>query len=244
MPCNSICSHLINKVNRYLKQSEPYLCTHVNFLLSAVELILRMKGIWEKREKKTSPTQVVHVWVCCKQTAGITVMLLDSKSYWSLLLLIRIFPTHSQILPHRLCFWKIAFRQFKDASRTLKIILGEYYFKIRIDSRSQKWGINVGVEWSGEIRWWKMTLRHELSVSVAQRETSGWTRLQRTQTRLRRLHKLGADSLQNKRHQLCWLLTQFAGGLIQFQSRGSCNDLHVQKKLIALQKKRCSYCAW
>lgn len=27
---------------------------------------------------------------------------------------------------------------------------------------------------------------------------------------LRRLHELGADSLQNKRHQLCWLLTQFA----------------------------------
>lgn len=134
MPCNSICSHLINKVNRYLKQSEPYLRTHINFSLSVVELILRMTGIWEKGEKKTSPTQATQFWVCCKQTAGITVMLFDSKSYWSMLLLICIFPTQSQILPHRLCFWKIAFRQLKDASRTLKIILGEYYFKTRIDS--------------------------------------------------------------------------------------------------------------
>lgn len=79
-----------------------------------------------------------------------------------------------------------------------------------------------------------MTLRHELSVSVAQRETSGWTRLQRIQTQLRRLHELGADSLQNKRHQLCWLLTQFARGLIQFQSWESRNNLHVQEKLIAM----------
>lgn len=43
--CNSSYSHLINRVNRYLEQSEPYLCTRVNFLLSVVELILRTKGI-------------------------------------------------------------------------------------------------------------------------------------------------------------------------------------------------------
>lgn len=45
MPCNSICSHLINKVNRYLKQRQPHLCTHINFSSSVVQLILRMTGI-------------------------------------------------------------------------------------------------------------------------------------------------------------------------------------------------------
>lgn len=68
----------------------------------------------------------------------------DSKNYyfvvWFKIILISAsfdshFPTHSQILPHRLCFWKIAFRQFQDAIRTAKKkILWEYYFKIRIDS--------------------------------------------------------------------------------------------------------------
>lgn len=40
--------------------------------------------------------------------------------------------------------------------------------------------------------------------------TSGRFRVQRKQTTPRRRHRLGADSLQNKHHQLCWLLIQFA----------------------------------
>lgn len=57
-------------------------------------------------------------------------------------------------------------------------------------------------------------------------------------TQLSGLHELGADSLQNKRHQLCWLLTQFAPGLIHFQNWESHNDLHVQKKSIAMRRAK------
>lgn len=68
----------------------------------------------------------------------------------------------------------------------------------------------AGVERSGEIRAWKMTPCRELSVSVAQRETSGWSGLQRAQTELRRLYKLTAGSLQSKCCHCCWLLIHFA----------------------------------
>lgn len=139
------------------------------------------------KERKAGLPHTSHS-VCCKQTARITLMLFDSKSYWSLPLLICIFPSHSQILPHRLYFPKIIFRQFKCASLTAKTILRQYYFKTRIDSAAEIRHY-VGVEWSGVIQRWKMTLRHELSLSVAQIETSGWTQLQRTQTRLKRVYK-------------------------------------------------------
>lgn len=50
-------------------------------------------------------------------------------------LLIRIFPTHSQILPHRLCLFERSLSDsLKMPATHRKIVPGEYYFKIRIDS--------------------------------------------------------------------------------------------------------------
>lgn len=210
----------------------PIFAPNVNSFLSVAELL------WNNNNKKDLP-HTSHSVLSLKQTDSrnnVTLCCLiqnhiDLRSFW-----FAFSPLTSQIFPHRLFFWKIAFRQFKDASCTRKLFSENITLKYVLIPFAEMRHY-VGVEWSGEIRRWKMTLRHELSVSVAQRETSGWTQLQRTQTQLRRLHKSRADSLQNKRHQLCWLLTQFARGLIQFQSQKSYSE-HVHKKLIAMQRAK------
>ena len=218
MPWNSSCSHLINKVNRYLKQSEPS-CPCYSLIVWRGADIKDYRNMRKGRKERPPP----HKWFSFEYAAY-----RQQELLLPCLKIILIFAPFDSYFPHSqpnpptqaLLFWKIAFRPFKDASHVpKKIVLGEYYFKIRIDSARRKWSIMWVLSGAGRYGRWKMTLCHELSVSVAQKETSGRTRLQRTQTQLRSRHESGADSLQNKRHQLCWLLTQFARGLIQCQSR-------------------------
>lgn len=100
-----------------------------------------------------------------------------------------------------------------------EIIPREYYFKMSIDSCLQKWSIMwvlsgagrySGEKWHCVMSYQFQWLKEKHLVGLGSKEHKPW---------LRRLHKLGADSLQNKRHQLCWLLTQFARGLTQFHSQ-------------------------
>lgn len=195
----------------------------------------------EREREKPSPThtQVVQVWVLLQT---------DSRNYryvvWFKIILISApfdshFP-HSQPNPptQALPFERSLFRQFKDASRAAKIILGEYYFKMRIDSARRNEALcgcwverrrYGGEKWHCVMSYQFQWLKEKHLVGLGSKEHK---------PQLRRLHELGADSLQNKRHQLCWLLTQFAWGLIQFQSRESYNDLHVQKELFAMRRAR------
>ena len=73
MPCDSGCSHLINKVNRYLKLCEQY-STSVSYY-----------ELWSYREYKESkrppPHKPFSFEFAANRQAGITVMLFDSKSY-------------------------------------------------------------------------------------------------------------------------------------------------------------------
>lgn len=104
----------------------------------------------ERERKKPSPTHKSFKFeFCCKQTAGITVMLFDSKSYWSLLLLIRIFPTHSQILPHRLCLLRDRFSDsLKMPAAQRKLFRENITLKCVLIPLAEMRHY-VGVEWSG-----------------------------------------------------------------------------------------------
>lgn len=127
---------------------------------SSIRLILKCVVEFDRdtgKEGKTTPKHTFPFWICDKPTAGISVVLFDTKSYWSLLHLARIpQPTHththtcnSQILPHSLCSRKIVFRPFRDARHTQKIILREYYFKTQTISTAEMRHY-VGVEQRGD----------------------------------------------------------------------------------------------
>lgn len=111
------------------------------------------------KEKMTTPTQAIQFWDCCKQTVGITVIMFDSKSYWSLLLLNRNthhtpFPplTHSQILPRRLfAFERLLTDSLRMPGTRWKLLSENITLKhVRIPLAETRH--YVGVEWSEEIR--------------------------------------------------------------------------------------------
>lgn len=72
MPCNIVCSHLINKVNRYLKQSEPCLCTHVHFHSLMWKWYKKTKNMRKEGGKKKLPHTSHSVW---------SLLQTDSKNY-------------------------------------------------------------------------------------------------------------------------------------------------------------------
>lgn len=204
-------SHLMNKVNHYI-QNKPHHCPRVNLLLWRRHQGAKQyeKGKRE-REKVLPHTQEICFTVCFKQTVGINNMLFDSKSYWSPLPFFAFSPLTTKSSHTDFASERSFSSQFKDASLALtKLCLENITLKsILIPLTEMKH--YVGVEWSSRSGFWKMTVRYEVSVSVAQRETSGWTTLQSTQTQLRAKDSIRVtDTLQNKRHHLHWFLTPFA----------------------------------
>lgn len=251
MPCNSICSHLINKVNRYLKQRQPYLCAHINFSSPVVQLILRMTGIWEKMGGGGGKG-LPHT-----RRLVLSLLQTDSGNYcyvvWFKIILISapshsLSPpahTHTQPNPSHTGTERSLSGRLKMPAAHFELFSAEYYLKMHAEMtplaemRHNVGVVNAARRYSGE-------KRHRVTSYQFQGlggGTSGWFRVQRKQTKPGRRHRLGADSLQNKHHQLCWLLIQFAWGLIQFQSPQALTTIsmcrrNIQQRSQAKMKKK------